>query len=63
MGGDFKGTEGKFQKVSLQDGTIAVDGFTVHQSGQPQKIPRHYPSNVLVQLELKDGAERSSIKK
>ena len=62
--GDFKGTEGKVQTVSLQDGTITVDGV-ISTKVDGTEVPRPiYPSNVMIiKLELKDGRRASSIKK
>ena len=64
MRGDFKGTEGKVQSVSLMDGTIAVDGV-ISTKVDGTEVPRPiYPSNVMItKLELKDGRRASSIKK
>jgi large subunit ribosomal protein L24 len=64
MRGDFKGNEGKVQTVSLQDGTIAVDGV-ISTKVDGTEVPRPiYPSNVMItKLELKDGRRASSIKK
>jgi large subunit ribosomal protein L24 len=64
MRGDFKGTEGKVQTVSLRDGTISVVGvFSTKVDGT--EVPRPiYASNVLItKLETKDGRRASSIKK
>ena len=64
MRGDFKGTEGKVQTVSLLDGTITVDGV-ISTKVDGTEVPRPiYPSNVMItKLELKDGRRASSIKK
>lgn len=64
MRGDFKGTEGKVQTVSLMDGTITVDGV-ISTKVDGTEVPRPiYPSNVMItKLELKDGRRESSIKK
>ena len=64
MRGDFKGTEGKVQAVSLADGTIAVEGV-ISTKVDGTEVPRPiYPSNVMItKLELKDGRRASSIKK
>ncbi|HEY3362343.1 MAG TPA: 50S ribosomal protein L24 [Methanosarcina sp.] len=64
MRGDFKGTEGKVQTVSLQDSTITVDGV-ISTKVDGTEVPRPiYPSNVMItKLELKDGRRASSIKK
>jgi large subunit ribosomal protein L24 len=64
MRGDFKGTEGKVQDVSLKDGTISVDGV-ISTKVDGTEVPRPiYPSNVMItELELKDGRRASSIKK
>jgi len=64
MRGDFKGTEGKVQTVSLRDSTIAVDGV-ISTKVDGTEVPRPiYPSNVMItKLELKDGRRASSIKK
>ena len=64
MRGDFKGTEGKVQSVSLKDGTISVDGV-ISTKVDGTEVPRPiYPSNVMItKLELKDGRRASSIKK
>jgi large subunit ribosomal protein L24 len=64
MRGDFKGTEGKVQTVSLLDNTITVDGV-ISTKVDGTEVPRPiYPSNVMItKLELKDGRRASSIKK
>ena len=64
MRGDFKGTEGKVQTVSLLNGTITVDGV-ISTKVDGTEVPRPiYPSNVMItKLELKDGRRASSIKK
>ena len=64
MRGDYKGTEGKVQAVSLQYGTISVDGV-ISTKVDGTEVPRPiYPSNVMItKLELKDGRRASSIKK
>ncbi len=64
MRGDFKGTEGKVQSVSLMDGTIAVDGV-ISTKVDGTEVPRPInPSNVMItKLEMKDGRRASSIKK
>jgi large subunit ribosomal protein L24 len=64
MRGDFKGTEGKVQTVSLLDSTITVDGV-ISTKVDGTEVPRPiYPSNVMItKLELKDGRRASSIKK
>jgi len=64
MRGDFKGTEGKVQSVSLMDGTIAVDGV-ISTKVDGTEVPRLInPSNVMItKLEMKDGRRASSIKK
>lgn len=64
MRGDFKGTEGKIQTVSLMDGTITVDGV-ISTKVDGTEVPRPmYPSNVMItKLELKDERRASSIKK
>lgn len=64
MRGDFKGTEGKVQAVSLMDGTIKVDGV-ISTKVDGTEVPRPiYPSNVMItKLEMKDGRRASSIKK
>jgi large subunit ribosomal protein L24 len=64
MRGDFKGTEGKVQTVSLRDGKISVVGvFSTKVDGT--EVPRPiYASNVLItKLETKDERRASSIKK
>ncbi len=64
MRGDFKGTEGKVQKVSLADGTIAVEGVISTKVDGTEVARPIYPSNVMItKLELKDGRRASSIKK
>jgi large subunit ribosomal protein L24 len=62
--GDFKGTEGKVQTVSLKDGKISVDGV-VSIKVDGTEVPRPiYPSNVrITKLELKDERREKSIKK
>ncbi|AAM04508.1 ribosomal protein L24p [Methanosarcina acetivorans C2A] len=64
MRGDFKGTEGKVQSVSLMDGTITVDGV-ISTKVDGTEVPRPLnPSNVMItKLEMKDGRRASSIKK
>ena len=64
MRGDFKGTEGKVQAVSLKDSTISVDGV-ISTKVDGTEVPRPiYPSNVMItELELKDGRRALSIKK
>jgi len=64
MRGDFKGTEGKVQSVSLMDGTIQVDGV-ISTKVDGTEVPRPInPSNVMItKLEMKDGRRASSIKK
>lgn len=64
MRGDFKGTEGKVQSVSLMDGTITVDGV-ISTKVDGTEVPRPInPSNVMItKLETKDGRRASSIKK
>jgi large subunit ribosomal protein L24 len=64
MRGDFKGTEGKVQAVSLKDGTISVDGV-ISTKVDGTEVPRPiYPSNVIItKLELKDERREKSIKK
>ena len=64
MRGDFKGTEGKVQSVSLMDGTITVDGV-ISTKVDGTEVPRPInPSNVMItKLEMKDGRRASSIKK
>lgn len=64
MRGDFKGTEGKVQAVSLKDGTISVDGV-ISTKVDGTEVPRPiYPSNVMItKLELKDERREKSIKK
>jgi large subunit ribosomal protein L24 len=64
MRGDFKGTEGKVQDVSLANGTIAVEGV-ISTKVDGTEVPRLiYPSNVMItKLELKDGRRASIIKK
>jgi len=64
MRGDFKGTEGKVQSVSLMDGTIEVDGV-ISTKVDGTEVPRPInPSNVMItKLEMKDGRRASSIKK
>ena len=64
MRGDFKGTEGKVQSVSLKGGKIAVDGV-ISTKVDGTEVPRLiYPSNVMItKLELKDERRESSIKK
>ena len=62
--GDFKGTEGKVQAVSLKDGTIAVEGVISTKVDGTEVARPIYPSNVMItKLELKDGRRASSIKK
>lgn len=64
MRGDFKGTEGKVQSVSLKDGTIAVDGVISTKVDGTEVTRPIYPSNVMImKLELKDPRRASSIKK
>ena len=64
MRGDFKDTEGKVQKVSLADGTIAVEGVISTKVDGTEVARPIYPSNVMItKLELKDGRRASSIKK
>lgn len=64
MRGDFKGTEGKVQTVSLKDGLITVDGV-ISTKVDGTEVPRPInPSNVMItKLETKDGRRASSIKK
>ncbi len=64
MRGDFKGTEGKVQSVSLKDGTISVDG-AISTKVDGTEVPRPiYPSNVLItKLAMDDPRRASSIKK
>lgn len=62
--GDFKGTEGKVQSVSLKDGTISVDGV-ISTKVDGTEVPRPiYPSNVLITKLVMDDPRRAlSIKK
>ncbi len=64
MRGDFKGTEGKVQAVSLKDSKISVDGV-ISTKVDGTEVPRPiYPSNVIItKLELKDERREKSIKK
>lgn len=64
MRGDFKGTEGKVDAVSLKDGTIEVNGV-ISTKVDGTEVPRSInPSNVMIiKLETKDERRASSIKK
>lgn len=64
MRGDFKGTEGKVQLVSLKDGTIEVAGVISTKVDGTEVARPVYPSNVMItKLELKDDRRTSSIKR
>jgi large subunit ribosomal protein L24 len=64
MRGDFRGHEGKVEKVILKKGRIWVEGTTVKKSDGTERFYPIHPSNVrIIKLNLKDDRRRKILER
>lgn len=64
MRGDFKGHEGKVEKVNLKKGRILIEGVTVSKADGTERFHPIHPSNVMIiKAQMKDEERKKIVER